>query len=82
VPPGQLVRIGEGDGAVHIQFASVAAAPGAIEKVSVATPETGPSVLDVPVLNPALEYSTITPTPEPTATETATATPSEAPTAP
>jgi hypothetical protein len=82
VAPGTLVRLGEGDGAVHIQFANVAAAPGAIEKVSVATPETGPSVLDVPVLNPALEYSTITPTPEPTETATEGATPSDTATAP
>jgi len=82
VAPGTLVRIGDGDGAVHIQFPTVAAAPGAIEKVSVGTPETGPSVLDVPVLNPALEYSTLTPTPEPTPSTTESPTPSDTATAP
>jgi hypothetical protein len=74
VAPGTLVRLGVGDGAVHIQISAVSAAPGSIEQVSVSTPETGPSVLDVPVLDPALEYATITPTPEPTETPSASPT--------
>jgi hypothetical protein len=72
VPPGQLVTIGPGDGAVHVQFASVATAPGGLLSVQVSTPATGPTRVDVPVLPPTLEYATITPTPEPTATDTAT----------
>jgi hypothetical protein len=74
VPPGQLVQIGPGDGAVHVQFPTVAAPPGAMLTVQVSTPATGATRLDVPVLPPTLEYSTITPTAEPTATDTASPT--------
>ena len=68
VPQGQLVRLGTGDGDVHVQFTTITAAPGALLPVQVSTPATGPSRLDVPVLPPTLEYATITPTPEPTRT--------------
>lgn len=72
VPAGQLVRLGSGDGATNVQFGTVEVAPGALLAVRVATPPTGPRVLDVPVLTPQLEYATITPTPVPTETPTDT----------
>lgn len=74
VPAGQLVRLGSGDGATNVQFTTVSSPPGALLTLRVATPPTGPRVLDVPVLDPSLEYATITPTPAPTAS---TASPTE-----
>ena len=74
VPAGQLVTLGSGDSEVHVQFPSMAVAPGALQPVQVATPVHGPSLLDVPVLDPTLEYSTVTPTPEPTDTPSASPT--------
>jgi hypothetical protein len=72
VPPGQLVSLGGGTNAVHIQFPSVAAAPGALEPLEISTPQTGPSLLSVPVLDPVLEYATLTPTATPTSAPTST----------
>lgn len=74
VPAGRLVTLGDGSGAIHIQISAVQAPPGALEQVAVATPETGPSTLQVPVLSPNLQYATITPTPTPTDTPTDTPT--------
>jgi hypothetical protein len=74
VPAGQLVSLGSGDSQVHVQFPSIAVAPGAVLPMQVATPVHGPSLVDVPVLNPTLEYATITPTPEPTDTSSASPT--------
>jgi hypothetical protein len=68
VPTGQLVRIGTGQGAATVQLSTVSVAPGSLLPMRVATPPTGPRVLEVPVLSPALEYATLTPTPTPTPT--------------
>jgi hypothetical protein len=78
VPPGQLVSLGDGTNAVHVQFASITAAPGSLQSLEVSTPQTGPSVLSVPVLDPVLEYATLTPTP--TSTPSSTGSPSATPT--
>ncbi|MDP9219238.1 MAG: hypothetical protein M3P23_01720 [Actinomycetota bacterium] len=75
VAPGALVKLGNAEGSVHVQISAVAAPPGANIRMAVATPQTGPSFLDVPVLSPTLEYATITPSPEPV-----TPTPSASPT--
>lgn len=77
VPPGQLVKLGNDAGAVHVQISAVAAAAGANLLMSVTTPQTGPSTLNVPVLSPTLEYATITPsaTPSEPATPEASASP-------
>ncbi|MFL6100201.1 MAG: hypothetical protein ACJ71T_09635 [Actinomycetales bacterium] len=82
VPAGQLVRLGSGNGATSVQFATVSVAPGGLLAVRVSTPPTGPRVLEVPVLSPSREYATITPTPQPTTapTDTPTGTPSDTPT--
>jgi len=74
VAPGQLVMLGDGGDAVHVQISSVGAPPGALLQVSVSTAQSGSQLIGVPVLDPSLEYATITPTPEPTPTATATAT--------
>jgi hypothetical protein len=77
VPAGQLVRLGSGNGATDVQFSTVEVPPGSLLAVRVATPPTGPRVLQVPVLSPDLEYATITPTPVPT---TSTGAPTDTPT--
>jgi hypothetical protein len=80
VPPGQLVSIGDGAHAVHIQFSSVTAPPGSLQSLEVSTPQTGPSLLSVPVLDPVLQYATLTPTTAPTATPGESGSPSATPT--
>jgi hypothetical protein len=81
VPAGQIVRLGPGNGATNVQFSTVEVAPGDLLAVRVATPPTGPRVLEVPVLSPQLEYATITPTPVQTASpsDTGSGTPTETP---
>lgn len=58
-------------GAAVVQLASLPQPPGSFIDVTLSTPAAGTTTVNVPVLPPTLEYSTITPTgPSPTTTPT------------
>ena len=67
VRPGELVKVGAGDGGPAVRVASVPAAPGALLTLRADTPQGG-AVMQLPVLAPVGPYASLSPSANPSPT--------------